>query len=74
MTQKIFKCKLSFKKLRNLRLLPKDCVILNAQYRFCFTKVREMGRIFDKNSFALGTKLNELKTFLLRVDREVHFP
>ena len=27
-----------------------------------------MGRIFDKNSFALGTKLNELKTFLLRVD------
>ena len=32
------------------------------------------GRDFDKNSFILGTKLNVLKNFLLRVEREVQFP
>ena len=37
----------------------------------CFTKVCEMGGIFDKNSFILETKLNVLKNFLLRVEREV---
>ena len=33
-----------------------------------------MGDNFDKNSFTLGTKLNVLKNFLLRVWREVQFP
>ena len=52
--QENFKCELSFKKVRNFRLIPKDCVILNVQY--CFTKVCEMGGIFDKNWFTLGTE------------------
>ena len=43
-------------------------IILNIQYRLCFKKVCEMGEIFDKN---LGPKLNVLKNFLLRVEREV---
>ena len=62
--------------LRNLyfRLTHKDCVILNVQYRLCFTKVCKIGRIFDKNLFILGTKLNILKNVLLRVEREVRFP
>ena len=38
---------MSFKKLRNFCLIPKGCVILNVQRRLCFTKVCEMGRIFD---------------------------
>ena len=33
-----------------------------------------MEGIFDKISLILGTKLNMLKTFLLRVEREVKFP
>ena len=33
-----------------------------------------MGEIFDKNSFILGTKLNVLNNFLLRVEREVQSP
>ena len=33
-----------------------------------------MGGIFDKNWFILGTKLNVLKNFLLRVKWEVQFP
>ena len=75
MTNNLFKCELSFKKLRKY-ILPhnKDSVILNVQYRLCFTKACEMGGIFDKNSLFLGTKLNVLKNFLLRVEREVQFP
>ena len=38
------------------------------------TKVCEMGEIFDKNSFYFRKKLNVLKNFLLRVEREVQFP
>ena len=49
-------------------------MILNVQYRLCFTKVCEMGGIFDKNLFTLGTRLNGLKNFLLKVEKEVHFP
>ena len=40
--------------------------VLHNGLRLC-----EMGGIFDKNSFILGTKLNVLKNFLLRVEREV---
>ena len=47
--------------------------MLNVQYRLCFTKLCEMEEIFDKNSFILETKLNVLKNFLLRVEREVQF-
>ena len=32
-----------------------------------------MGEIFYKNSFVLRMKLNVLKNFLLRVEREVQF-
>ena len=69
MTKKFFKCKLSFKKLKKIHfcLTHKDCVILNFQCRLCFTKECLMGDNFDKNSFTLGTKLNVLKNFLLRV-------
>ena len=67
MTNKIFKRELSFKNFEN-----KDCMILNVQYRLCFTEV--CGGIFDKNSFILGAKLNVLKNFLLRAEREVQFP
>ena len=49
-------------------LKHKDCVILNVQYRLCFTKISEMGGIFDKKLSLLGTKLNVLN-FLLRVER-----
>ena len=45
MAKKIFKCELSFKKLRNFCFTHKDCVILNVQYRLCLTKVYEMGEI-----------------------------
>ena len=41
---------------------------------FMFCKGVWNGRDFDKNSFILGTKLNVLKNFLLRVEREVQFP
>ena len=74
MTKKIFKCELSFKKLRIFHLTPKDCVISNVQYSLCFTNVCEIRGIFGKNSFILGTKLNVLKNFLLMVKREIHFP
>ena len=40
----------------------------------CFRKVRKMGGIFDKKIFILGTKLNVLINFWLRVEREVQFP
>ena len=33
-----------------------------------------MGGIFDKKIFILGTKLNVLINFWLRVEREVQFP
>ena len=68
MTKKIFKCELSFKKLKKIHfcLTHKECVILSVQYRLCFTKVCLMGDNFDKDSFTLGTKLNVLKNFLLR--------
>ena len=74
MTKKTFKCGSSFKKLQNFRLTPQDCVILNVQYRLCFTKVCETGWIFDWNSFNLGTKLNVLKNVLMRAERKVYFP
>ena len=72
--QKIFKCELSFEKLQTYIFDQHiDCVILYVQCHLCFTKVCEMGGIFDKNSFILGTKLNVLKNVLLRVEREVQF-
>ena len=49
-------------------------MILNVRYRLCSITVCEIGWIFDKNSFILRTKLNVLKNFLLRVEREVQFP
>ena len=33
-----------------------------------------MKGIFDKNLFILGTKLNVLKNFLLKIERKVQFP
>ena len=33
-----------------------------------------MERIFDKNLFILGSKLNVLNNFFWRVEREVQFP
>ena len=70
MTKKILKFELSFKKLRKYIFASHimSRIILNIQYRLCFKKVCEMGEIFDKN---LGPKLNVLKNFLLRVEREV---
>ena len=35
----------------------------NVQYRLCFTKVSEIGGIFDKSAFILVTKLNVLNNF-----------
>ena len=67
MMKGIFKCELSFKKLREVfRLTLKVCAILNVQY-LSFTKVPEMEGVFDKTSLIVGTKLNLLKNFLLRV-------
>ena len=75
MTKKVFKSELSFEKIQkyifasrvNLRdIKSSDCV--------CFTKLCGTGRIFRKNPFNFGTKLNALKIFLLRVEREVQFP
>ena len=57
----------------HFHITHKDCVILNLQHRLCSTKVCEIGGIFDKNSFILTAKLNVLKNFLLRVEREVKF-
>ena len=39
----------------------------------CFRKVCEMGRIFDINSFILGTKLNVLRNFLLKIEKKNSF-
>ena len=49
-------------------------MILNVQYCLCFTKVCEMGAIFDKNSFILGMILDVLKNFFSRVEGEIKFP
>ena len=57
----------------HFHITHKDCVILNLQHRLCSTKVCEIGASLDKNSFILITKLNVLKNFLLRVEREVKF-
>ena len=62
MTKKIFKWELSIKKLQiYISESHKDCVILKVQYLLCFTKMCEVGKIFDKNSFILGTKIIVLK-------------
>ena len=65
---------MSFKKRGKFFLTPKDWMILNVQYRLYFTKVCEMGGIFDKSSLTLRSKLIVLKNFLLMVEREVYFP
>ena len=58
----------------HFHLTHKDCVILNVEHHFCFTKVCEKRSIFDRNSFILVTKLDVLKNILLRDKREVQFP
>ena len=45
--------------------------MLSVQYSLCFTKMCQIGRIFDKNPFILGNKLNNvLKNLLRRVEKE----